>query len=228
MEDQQQQPTDQNPPEGQPADHHPADGGGQDHHTDIQEVRQESNAAMNALGAGTMGGQAQAALEQIGEEGERLPEGYKPDGVISLETYIDMKNIWSVFDLQEINRVSVVELRTILRALDIDPNEAELAQIRKQIDPTGQGYFTFEKLNEVMEEKLRDIDTPEDLLEQLKKLDKDKDGKIANPEFKQFIMNLGQKMTLEEAEELMGMADPRGDGTVDLEELSQALCPPKK
>jgi Ca2+-binding EF-hand superfamily protein len=41
-------------------------------------------------------------------------------------------------------------------------------------------------------------------------------------------MNLGQKMTLEEAEELMAMADPRGDGTVDLEELSQALCPPKK
>lgn len=82
---------------------------------------------MNALGGATMGGQAQAALEQIGEEGERLPEGYKPDGVISLETYIDMKNIWSVFDLQEINRVSVVELRTILRALDIDPNEAELA-----------------------------------------------------------------------------------------------------
>jgi hypothetical protein len=76
-------------------------------------------------------GQAQAALEQIGEEGERLPEGYKPDGVISLETYIDMKNIWSVFDLQEINRVSVIELRTIMRALDIDPNEQELAIIRK-------------------------------------------------------------------------------------------------
>ena len=65
-------------------------------------------------------------------------------------------------------------------------------------------------------------------MEQLVKLDKDKDGKIANPEFKQFIMNLGQKMTLEEAEELMAMADPRGDGTVDLDELSQALCPPKK
>lgn len=79
-----------------------------------------------------------------------------------------------------------------------------------------------------MEEKLKDIDTPADLLAQLDKLDKDKDGKIPNPEFKQFIMNLGQKMTLEEAEELMAMADPRGDGTVDLEELSQALCPPKK
>lgn len=139
-----------------------------------------------------------------------------------------MRNIWSVFDLENRNQVSIVELRTILRALDIDPSPDELAQISKQIDPARLGYFTFEKLNEVMEEKLRDIDTPEDLLEQLRKLDRDKDGKIPTPEFKQFIMNLGQKMTLEDAEELIAMADTKGDGTVDLDELSQALCPPKK
>jgi Ca2+-binding EF-hand superfamily protein len=35
-----------------------------------------------------------------------------------------------------------------------------------------------------MEEKLRDVDTVEDLMEQLKKLDRDKDGKIPNPEIK--------------------------------------------
>lgn len=33
--------------------------------------------------------------------------------------------------------------------------------------------MTFEKLTEVMEEKLKDTDTIEDLIEQLKKLDKD-------------------------------------------------------
>ena len=169
-----------------------------------------------------------STLDQIGEEGDRLPEGYKPDGVISLETFVDMRNIWSVFDLDNRNQVSIVELRTILRALDIDPSADELAHITKQIDPSRQGYITFERLNEVMEEKLRDVDTPEDLFEQLRRLDRDKDGKIPSPEFKQFIMNLGQKMTLEDAEELMAMADSRGDGTVDLEELSQALCPSKK
>ena len=86
------------------------------------------------------------ALDQIGEEGDRLPEGYKPDGVISLETFIDMRNIWSVFDTQNKGTVSIIELRTILRALDIDPSEDELAHIAKQIDPNGMGMFTFEKL----------------------------------------------------------------------------------
>jgi len=48
-----------------------------------------------------------------------------------------MRNIWSVFDLTNSDKVSIVELRTIMRALDIDPSEDELAHIRKQIDPTG-------------------------------------------------------------------------------------------
>lgn len=79
-----------------------------------------------------------------------------------------------------------------------------------------------------MEEKLRDVDTMEDLLEQLKKLDRDKDGKIPNPEFKQFLMNMGSRMKLEDLEELMKEADPKGDGTVDIEELAIRLCPAKK
>jgi calmodulin len=78
-----------------------------------------------------------------------------------------------------------------------------------------------------MEEKLRDIDTLEDLLEQMKKLDRDKDGKIANPEFKQFMMNLGSKMNLEQIEEFMKEADPKGEGAVDVEELCIRLCPVK-
>ena len=189
-----------------------------------------TEASMMQATGGMTGSIAQPpqTLDQIGEEGERWPKGYKPDGVISLETFIDMRNIWSVFDLENRNQVSMVELRTIMRALDIDPSTDELNAVGKQIDPTGLGYFTFEKLTEVMEEKLRDVDTAEDLLEQLRKLDRDKDGKIPSPEFKQFIMNLGQKMTLEDAEELMAMADSGGSGTVDLDELAQALCPPKK
>lgn len=76
-----------------------------------------------------------------------------------------MKNIWSVFDLEGKNQVSIIELRTILRALDLDPSEDELEHISKQIDPNQDGFFTYEKLYEVMEEKLRDVDTMEDLLE---------------------------------------------------------------
>src|SRR5450830_400203 len=103
-------------------------------------------------------------MEYIGEEGMPGQDGEKRE-VISPETMEDMKNIWSVFDLDQKNQVSIIELRTILRALDIDPSFDELDMLTKQIDPEQIGYFSFERLHDVMEEKLRDVDTMEDLIE---------------------------------------------------------------
>ena len=66
-----------------------------------------------------------------------------------------------------------------------------LDQIKDMIDPEKTGFITFANLTVVMEDKLKETDTVEDLLEQLKKLDRDGDGKIPSPEFKQYLMNMG-------------------------------------
>ena len=42
------------------------------------------------------------------------------------------------------------------------------------------------------------------------------------------MMNLGSGMNLEEVEAFMAEADPKGEGAIDIEELAQRLCPPKK
>ena len=88
--------------------------------------------------------------------------------------------------------------------------------------------MTFERLTIVMEEKLKDTDTVEELMEQLKKLDKRGEGQIPAPEFKQYLMNMGQKMSADELEELMKVADPGKEGVVNIAEFADALCPPKK
>lgn len=49
------------------------------------------------------------------------------------------------------------------------------------MDPEQTGVMTFERLTLVMEDKLKDTDTLEDLLDMLKKLDRDQDGRIPNP-----------------------------------------------
>ena len=41
-------------------------------------------------------------------------------------------------------------------------------------------------------------------------------------------MNMGTKMTVEQIEDFMKEADPKGEGAIDIEELCQRLCPPKK
>ena len=57
-------------------------------------------------------------------------------------------------------------------------------------------------------------------------MDRDGDGKIPAPEFKQYMMNMGNKMTAEELEELMKEADPKGDGAVDIADFAERMCPP--
>ena len=118
-------------------------------------------------------------------------------------------------------------MRTILRALDIDLPPPELEIVRKQIDPDNEGVIRFENLVLVMEDKLKEVDTFEDCIEQFAFLDKDKDGNIPNPEYKQFMTNLGQKMSLEELEEMMKEGDPKAEGQINIETFCQRLCPPK-
>ena len=79
-----------------------------------------------------------------------------------------------------------------------------------------------------MEDKLKDKDTPEDMMKELRYLDRDHDERIPVPEFKQYMANMGSKMTSEEIEELMKEVDSRGDGFIYIDEMAAQLCPPKK
>ena len=60
-----------------------------------------------------------------------------------------------------------------MRALDIDPSHDEVEMLQARIDPDQRGFFTFQALNMIMEEKLKDVDTFDDLIIELRKLDKD-------------------------------------------------------
>ncbi len=139
-----------------------------------------------------------------------------------------MVNLWYVFELQNQNVVPISELRVIMRALDFDLNPEQLELTRQQIDPTNEGIIRFAMLELVMEDKLKDVDTYEDMILEFKKLDKDKDGQIPAPEFKQYMKFLGRKLKEEEIEEMMKIADAKGEGSVNLDEFCQCLCPPKE
>ena len=182
-----------------------------------------------AANPGLVGPDGQPIPGAVDENGNPIqaPEAEKVEEVIPEEILEDMKNVWSVFDLEQQESVEICHLRVIMRALDFDLSPEELAIVRENIDPTGTGTITFANLKKVMEQKLKDTDTPEDMIAQLKHLDRDKDGQIALPEFKQYMQNLGMKMTNEQIEEFMKTIDTKGDGMIYIEDVAAILCPPK-
>ena len=122
----------------------------------------------------------------------------------------------------------IKELVTMLRALDVDPRDnEEINDLVQKADPNNEGFFTKEALLAIMEDKLRDPDTVEALIERFKLLDRSGSGKISIPEFKQYMMVLGKKFTEEQVEEMIDAADPKGKGFIDINTFSDYLCPPK-
>ena len=140
----------------------------------------------------------------------------------------DMAKLWKVFS-DESGSAQIGELATILRALDVNlPNEHAYEEVRALVDPENKGTFDFAGLQLVMEEKLKEEHTVEDMMNMLKLLDKNDDGEIPTPEFKQYMMNMGNKMNAEEIEELVKEVDPKNDGVINIADMADRLCPPKK
>ena len=165
----------------------------------------------------------------LGEDGLPIQqEENKEDEIIPPEILQDMKNVWDVFDMNKTHSVDISNLRTILRALDFDEDDDVIEVIRKQIDPENSGYIKYQNLKNVMEDKLKDKDTPEDMMAELRHLDRDKDDKIPVPEFKQYMQNMGSKMDDAELTAIMAEVDTRGDGFIYIDEMATRLCPSKK
>ena len=57
----------------------------------------------------------------------------------------------------------------------------------------------------------------------LQSFDVNSDGKVSSAELKQFLQGYGEKLTDEEAEEIVKLGDVDGDGMLTVEEFVRAL-----
>ena len=91
-------------------------------------------------------------------DGVRLDENGNPiveelPSNINEEMMESMKKVWSVFDMDGKDQVTIKELKTIMRALDIPIDREETYRsVMEMIDPDQTGYITFARLTAVMEE----------------------------------------------------------------------------
>jgi len=105
-------------------------------------------------------------MQETNEFGEPIGPTEPINELIPEETMADMKKLWSVFSMETQDRVPIKDLRVLMRALDLDLNQKDLADVRKEIDPANEGFIRFENLIKVMEGKLKEVDTYEDLIKE--------------------------------------------------------------
>ena len=139
------------------------------------------------------------------------------------EQVAEIKEVFSFFDRDRDGKITTKELGTAMRSLGQNPTEAELVDMINEIDTDGNGTCEFPEFLAMMQKKMKDTDSEEEILEAFKVFDKDGDGFISAAELRHIMTNLGEKLTSEEADEMIRSLDVDGDGKVSREEFVKQM-----
>ncbi|CAM6035712.1 unnamed protein product [Sphagnum compactum] len=135
----------------------------------------------------------------------------------------EFKEAFSLFDKDGDGSITTQELGTVMRSLGQNPTEAELKDMIHEVDADGDGTIDFSEFLDLMARKMKDADSDEELKEAFKVFDKDQNGFISAAELRHVMINLGEKLTDEEVNEMIREADADGDGQVNYEEFVKMM-----
>ena len=140
------------------------------------------------------------------------------------EDMMDQVKKWfDSFDKDKDGQIQTSELGTILRILDFNPTEKELQDMINEVDPTRTALVDLNTVNKLVERKLHDTDTIEELVEALKWFDGDKDGKIQVWDLRWAMTQLGEKMDDTMWDDLITEADSAKEGYIDIMTFAKLL-----
>lgn len=93
----------------------------------------------------------------------------------------------------------------------------------KEVDFDGNGMIDFNEFLALMANKLRDTDLEEEYITAFKIFDRDGDGLLSAQELKHVLINMGEKLSDQDVEDMIHEVDSDGDGQITLEEFIKLL-----
>ncbi|KAG4131598.1 hypothetical protein ERO13_D09G222400v2 [Gossypium hirsutum] len=143
--------------------------------------------------------------------------------ILTQEQIVEFKEAFNFFDKDGDGCITVEELATVIKSLDQNPSEEELQDMINEVDADGNGTIEFSEFLNLMAKKMQETDAEEELKEAFRVFDKDLNGYISASELRNVMMNLGEKLSDEEVEQMIKEADLDGDGQVNYEEFVKMM-----
>ncbi|XP_003390482.1 PREDICTED: myosin-2 essential light chain-like isoform X1 [Amphimedon queenslandica] len=139
---------------------------------------------------------------------------------ITEDQTVEYRDAFALFDKRGDNKIDSDQIGDVLRALGLNPSEAEVKKIVQEVDPKGNKRVTFEEFLPCFLScsQKKEQGSMEDFIEGLRVFDKDGNGFINSAELRHVLTSLGEKLTDEEVDTLLqGIED--GQGQVNYEEF---------
>ncbi|CAB4285622.1 unnamed protein product [Prunus armeniaca] len=143
--------------------------------------------------------------------------------VLTEQQIAEFQEAFCLLDMDGDGCITIEELGTALESLDQHPTEEELQNMIREIDADGNGTIEFGEFLHLMERKIKENEADAELREAFKVFDKDQDGYISPNELRHVMINLGERLTDEEVEQMIREADLDGDGLVNYDEFVRMM-----
>uniref|UniRef100_A0AC35U0R7 EF-hand domain-containing protein n=1 Tax=Rhabditophanes sp. KR3021 TaxID=114890 RepID=A0AC35U0R7_9BILA len=131
----------------------------------------------------------------------------------------NLKEIFNLYDEELDGKIDVSQIGDVIRASGLKPTNAQVKKAFGGDDmKKGSKRITFEEWLPIYEQvsKEKEVGSFADFLEGLKVFDKDETGKIFKNELRHVLLALGERLTADEADELLKEAADT-DGLVNYE-----------
>lgn len=141
----------------------------------------------------------------------------------------EIREIFTLFDKNSDGYVNTSELGIMVRALNLNPTEAEVVEMMRDVDPNNTGSFDQNSLISLIARKGKGQETLEEMIEALKVFGESSGGddrekvKLTVDQFKYAMMNMGEKMLEHQIEEILTDSELVYEDTIVIEEFAKYL-----
>lgn len=116
-------------------------------------------------------------------------------------------------------RISRIELKRVLQALNIKASDNELQQLMVQMDTDNSGEIDYNEFKKVMSASFFRKYSKQELQAAFKKFDTDNSGYITAHELSHILSRMGRHISQNEVDAMVKSLDASGDGKISFEEF---------
>ena len=134
----------------------------------------------------------------------------------------ECKIIFDLIDKDKDTKITPEELGPALRVCGASPSQQEL-EMAIQGSGDQSNLINFEKFIDIYEKLINNQDSEEDIINEIKKLDKNGSGNITVNDLKNLMANYGDVLTKEEIDDVILEANPDKNGNINIDKFAKIL-----
>ena len=142
--------------------------------------------------------------------------------ILTDEKLKECKIIFDLIDKDKDTKITPEELGPALRVCGASPSQQEL-DMAIQNSGDKSNLITFEKFINIYENFINNQDSEEDIINELKKLDKNGSGTITVNDLKNLLANYGDVLSKEEVDDVIQEANADKGGNINIEKFAKIL-----